>query len=216
MVYTRGMNKILDLARTHVRAVMRRIARGLNALSGGKLSPNAVTIVGLLAHLPIAYLIADGTYGWAAGLLVVFGLFDTLDGELARLQKKASNAGMVLDATTDRMKEVILYAGVAVALVDSLPASQLPLAAAVVVAACGGSLLVSYVKAKGETAVKDSQLTPNEINRLFQDGFLRFEVRMFVLVVGLLSGELLIAVSVIAALAWLTAFDRLIRITQKV
>lgn len=190
---------------------MRHIAKILNAVSGGKLSPNAVTLIGLAAHLPIAWLIAAGQFWWAAGLLLVFGLFDALDGELARLQKRASSAGMLLDATTDRMKETALYCGVAYALI----LSDKPVDAVWAVAACGASLCVSYVKAKGETAVSGGKLTPNEINRLFQDGLLRFEVRMSLLIIGLVTGWLAGVVIAIAVLSSFTAVDRLIRITQK-
>jgi CDP-diacylglycerol--glycerol-3-phosphate 3-phosphatidyltransferase len=201
----------LDICRTIVRGWMRHIARLLNRLTGGRLSPNTVTIIGLLAHLPIAWLIANGDFWWAAGLLVIFGLFDALDGELARLQQRASSAGMLLDATTDRMKETALYCGVAYALI----ASDRPVDAVWAVAACGASLCVSYVKAKGETAVSGGTLTPNEINRLFQDGLLRFEVRMTLLVIGLVTGWLAGVVIVIAVLSSFTAIDRLVRITQK-
>lgn len=190
---------------------MRHIAKILNTLSGGKLSPNAVTLIGLAAHLPIAWLIATGEFWWAAGLLLVFGLFDALDGELARLQKRASSAGMLLDATTDRMKETALYCGVAYALI----LSDKPVDAVWAVAACGASLCVSYVKAKGETAVSGGKLTPNEINRLFQDGLLRFEVRMSLLIIGLVTGWLAGVVITIAILSSFTAIDRLVRITQK-
>lgn len=205
------LTKFLDVCRAIVRGWMGHVARMLNTLSGGRLSPNTVTIVGLLAHLPIAILIANGEYWWAAGLLVVFGLFDTLDGELARLQKRASSAGMLLDATTDRMKETALYCGVAYALV----VSDQPEMAVWAVAACGASLCVSYVKAKGETAVSGNKFSPNEINRMFQDGLLRFEVRMALLVIGLLSGYLTEVVIIIAVLSTYTALDRLIRITSK-
>lgn len=202
---------LLDTARDGVRAGMRRIARGLNALSGGKVTPNTVTLFGFAMHIPIAYLIAVEQGYWAAGLLVVFGLFDALDGELARLQGKASSAGMVLDASTDRMKEVLLYTGAAYALVSS----SNPKHAVWAVAACGASLCVSYVKAKGETAVQDSKLTPNQINRLFADGLMRFEIRMLVLIIGLVANQLAVAIAVIAVSATLTAFSRLIRITRK-
>lgn len=190
---------------------MKHVARILNRLSGGRLSPNAVTLVGLAAHVPIAVLIATGEYWWAAGLLLIFGLFDALDGELARLQKRASSAGMLLDATTDRMKETALYCGVAYALI----VSDRPEMAVWAVAACGASLCVSYVKAKGETAVSGSKFTPNEINRLFQDGLLRFEVRMTLLIIGLVTGHLVAVVIIIALLSSYTAIDRLVRITTK-
>lgn len=206
------MNALLDNCRKLVRALMHRIARLLNSATGGRLTPNAVTLFGLFMHIPIALLIARGYFGYAAVLLVVFGLFDTLDGELARLQKRASAAGMLLDASTDRMKEVILYSGAAYALA-SMGYTH---AAAWAVGACGASLCVSYIKAKGETAVAGSGLSPNEVNRLFQDGLARFEVRMFLLVVGLLANRLLEVLIIITVLSAFTAFSRLIKISRKI
>lgn len=206
------MNSVLNAIRDWVKGFMRQLAQLLNALSGGKLTPNTVTLFGLAMHVPIAYLIATNSLALAAVLLVIFGLFDSLDGELARLQKRASSAGMLLDASTDRMKEVLLYSGVAYFFVEHTSHTGF---AAWAVAACGASLCVSYVKAKGETAVKDVKLTPNEINRLFGDGFARFEVRMFILVIGLLFAHLHTAVVIIAVLSGLTAFSRLINISKK-
>lgn len=201
----------MDQIRTEVRKVMQHVAVGVNHASGGRISPNAITLTALVMHLPIAYLIATQHYYWAAGLLVVFGLFDSLDGALARLQKKASPAGMLLDASTDRMKEVLLYCGAAYSMV----AVGRPGMTVWAVLACGASLCVSYVKAKGETAVAGGNLTPNEVNRLFQDGVGRFEVRMFVLIIGLLSGRVILAVIIIALLSTYTAFERLIKISRK-
>lgn len=202
---------LLDAIRDSVRVVMRQVAVLINRLSGGNLSPDTVTIVGLLAHIPIAYLIIQSHFYWAAGLLIIFGLFDTLDGELARLQKRASSGGMLLDASTDRFKEVILYSGIAYWLAGTAH----PRHAVWAVLACGASICVSYVKAKGETAVKNSKLTPNEINRLFQDGIIRFEVRMFLLVVGLLAHHLVWIVAIIAIVSSLTAIQRLVIIRGK-
>ncbi|MDZ7785913.1 MAG: CDP-alcohol phosphatidyltransferase family protein [Candidatus Saccharibacteria bacterium] len=210
------MSGALETVRNAVRNIVKQIAGVLHRLSGGSITPNMVTVTSLLAHVPIAYFIATGSYVLAAGLLVVFGLMDALDGELARLQKKASAGGMLLDASTDRMKEVILYIGAAYALINRPVGDYSPaLIAALVVAACGGSLLVSYVKAKGETAVKDGSLTANQVNRLFQNGLMRYEVRMFALVVGLLVNELALAVGLIAVTAWYTAFARLFAIYRK-
>jgi phosphatidylglycerophosphate synthase len=189
---------------------MRRVARGLNYVSGGRLHPNVVTFLSLLGHLPVAWFITEGKLELAALCLVGFGLLDALDGELARLQKRANPTGMLLDATTDRMKEVILYTGVAYA----ITAGERPVMAAWAVAACGGSLLVSYVKAKGETAVASSGLDHATINRLFQDGLARYEIRMFILLIGLLSDRIILAVIAIAILSWFTAFERLFKISR--
>jgi len=191
---------------------MRRIAYGLNILSRGRLSPNAVTVFGCAMHVPIALLIALGRYPiLTAMLLLVFGLFDTLDGELARLQKRASAQGMLLDAATDRFKELILYTGIAYA----LALGPHPAFAAFAAAACGASLSVSYIKAKGEAAVASAGNMPHALlNKLFKDGLLTFELRMFLLIVGLLAQQLAIITAVIAVLAGYTALQRLVRISK--
>lgn len=208
------MNTLIDLVTNAVRGFMFDLAKLLNKMSGGAITPNGITWFGFAMHIPIALFIGQDKHVLAAVLLVVFGLFDALDGAMAKVQKKAGNAGMLLDATTDRMKEVILYIGSAYYFLN---ANHRPLHnfAVWAVAACGASLCVSYVKAKGETAVKNVHLTPNEINRLFGDGFARFQVRMLILIIGLLSHRLEFAVVFIALLSTLTALSRLMSITRK-
>jgi archaetidylinositol phosphate synthase len=196
-----------------VRRLLHHVAAGLNSLTDGRLTPNAVTICGLLMHVPVAWLIATGQHdALAAVLLIIFGLFDVLDGELARVQGSASAAGMLLDASTDRMKETLLYMGAAYVFASG----HSPKTAVWAVAACGASLCVSYVKAKGEAAVaaNKDKIEHAALNRMFADGLLTFELRMVVLVLGLLSHQLLWAVSIIAVLATITALQRLIRITR--
>lgn len=80
------MKHIVDLVKKSIRDTMHGLAQLLNKLSGGKINPDWVTIFGFVMHVPIAVLIARGSFSWAAVLLLIFGLFDTLDGELARLQ----------------------------------------------------------------------------------------------------------------------------------
>lgn len=206
------MNAAIQAIKDAVRTGMRAIARWLNRVSGGHITPNAVTIFGFLMHVPIAVLIATSHPLRAAVLLVIFGLFDTLDGELARLQGTSSTQGMLLDASTDRMKEVLLYGGVAYVLASS----SHPLNAVWATVACGASLCVSYVKAKGEAAVASgTKKIPHDVlNRMFKDGVLTFEIRMVVLILGLITGYLVVAVAVIAVLAGFTAFQRLITISK--
>lgn len=206
------MNRLLDIVRDSVRKQIKEIAELLNKATDGRITPNMITITGLLAHFWIAYLITQEDFITSGILLIIFGLFDALDGQLARIQNKASNAGMVLDAVTDRIKEVILYTALAYYLVST---NQPDLAVWTVVA-CGASLLVSYIKAKGETALADSKLSANDKNRVFQDGIFRFEVRMFILVLGLLSGYIAESVMLIAVTSSLTAIQRLMVVMRKV
>lgn len=206
------MNRLLDAVRDSVRKQIKEIAEMLNKATDGKLTPNMITITGLLAHFWIAYLITQEDFITSGILLVIFGLFDALDGQLARIQNKSSNAGMVLDAVTDRIKEVTLYTALAYYLANT----NQPVLAVWAVVACGASLLVSYIKAKGETALTDSKLSANEKNRVFQDGIFRFEVRMFILVLGLLTGYVAESVMLIAVASSLTAAQRLMVVMRKV
>lgn len=205
------MERLLDSFRRPIRSGLQSIAVGLNRLSRGKISPDAVTLVGFAAHVPIAILIGSGHHVLAAVLLVFFGLFDGLDGALARLQKRASQRGMLLDASTDRMKEVLLYTGAAF----FLTGTGNPRLAVWAVAACGASLCVSYVKAKGEAAMASKNIPHDVMNRLFQDGLMRFEVRMAILALGLAFGFLDSALVFIAIMATYTALRRLIDISKK-
>lgn len=191
-----------------VRSGARTVAMAMDTLSGGRLTPNMITWFGLFMHMPIAYFVATGQWVVAGLLLLVFGLFDTLDGELARLQDRVSDKGGFFDASTDRVKEVLLYAAVAYAFVTS-GESAATVAAAVV--ACGMSICVSFIKAKGEAIVATKKHATDyaTLNRLFGGGFFPFEVRMAVLVAGLLSGLLAPAVVVIAFGATITVFQRL-------
>lgn len=205
---------VIELIRSWVRRYFRGIARFLHHASGGKVTPDSVTWTGLVAHIPISIMIALRVdYALAAVLLVVFGLLDVLDGELARLQSRASEHGMLLDATTDRFKEVLLYSGAAWALAHG----NQPGLAAWAVGAAGASICVSYVKAKGEMAMaaKQSGLTHGQLNQIFRkEGLLPFELRMAVLVVALLTNQLAIGLIVITVGSTFTALQRLTAISK--
>jgi phosphatidylglycerophosphate synthase len=162
------MQQLVNGIKRVIRGVMREVALLLNEITLGRVTPNSVTWFGLFMHLPIAFLIANGELVRAAILLLVFGLFDTLDGELARVQKRETNHGGFLDASTDRFKEVLLYTGVA----WLLARGDHPEYAAIAVAACGASICVSFVKAKGEAVVSslDRKIPYTELNRMFRWG----------------------------------------------
>ncbi len=215
--------KLLDVVRNGVRAFMRRVAKVLNKVSGGALTPNMVTVIGLLAHAPIAWLIATHHPIWAGGLLLIFGLFDTLDGELARLQGRTSHSGMFLDSVSDRIKEVLVYIGLIGAAASTTAtctgigqtcwysnATYMVL----LVVALGGSLLTSYINAWGEAVLRGSKVAKSQLNKTFRGGIASFEVRMFLLVIMLLFGWEAIIVPIIAILAWYTALGRMYRVIE--
>lgn len=201
----------MDSVRNMVRKVMRSIAKAINSMSGGRITPNMITVVGLFAHVGIAYLIAIQEYYWSAGLLVFFGLFDVLDGELARLQKNESRFGMFFDSLTDRIKEVLLYISAGYSLVAQGDVYW----AIWAISACGAALLVSYTNAWGEAVLAGVPKTSHTKNKTFRGGIMGFEVRMSVLVLGLLTGWLEFALVVITIGGLLTTLQRSINVKRK-
>lgn len=206
-----GSTTYIERVRTVAKSVMRTIARILNNLTGGRIKPNTVTTVGLLAHIPIAFLIGARSFVLATILLIIFGLFDSLDGELARLQHRESRFGMLLDSTTDRIKEILIYIGVAFAVV----ADGRPGWAVVAVAALGFSMLVSYINAWGEAVTSRSGRGSSRVNQTYRGGFMSFDVRMTVIVLALLLNKVEPALIIITILVWWTAMNRLVTIMNQ-
>jgi CDP-diacylglycerol--glycerol-3-phosphate 3-phosphatidyltransferase len=201
------MNPIAVI-RGYIRKGIEQLAVTLNTVTAGRLTPDMVTWTGFLAHFIIGYAIIVGNLGAAAVLLVIFGLFDTLDGSLARLQKVDSPRGMFLDAVTDRFKEVILYTTIAWYLLDKSEAGLV-----LAVLACGIALSISYVKAKGEAAIAATKGgTHQAINKMFHDGLAAFEIRITILIFGLLFAQLPLALGIIVLLGGLTLTQRFLHV----
>ncbi len=205
------MEKLLDRIRTVVRRKMTVLAKGLNKLTGGQLSPNSITLFGMLMHIPIALLIANQSYLWAGVLLLIFGLFDTLDGAMARVQGTATNLGMFLDSTTDRLKEVLVYIGITYAFVTT----NHPYAAVWAVAACGISLTVTYINAWGEVALAGHKSSDHQVNKSLRSGLMSYDLRIAALVVGLLVNQLIAAVIIVTVLSFITALQRINSVVKK-
>ena len=201
--------KLVDAVVAQVKKSMVLVARLLNAATNGYIRPVHITILSLVGHgLVIWALLADRPLK-AAVLIIVFGLMDSLDGAIARLQKRASLQGMFFDAVSDRVKEVMIYSGLAVFLVHQ----GRPELGWLAVAVAGSSLLVSYIKAKGEMAFAGSGLDPQKLNRLFSDGLARYEIRMFILIVGLVSSYSPVALVILLCLNGFTASVRFSKIS---
>ena len=110
------------------------------------LTPNIVTIIGLLIAGVAAYLIGVGLW-WAGGLVALFaGVFDMFDGALARATGRASDFGALLDSTIDRVSEAVVLLGVLAYYLTS----DNDWGAMLVYAALVGSIMVSYMRARSE------------------------------------------------------------------
>lgn len=121
------------------------------------LTPNAVTTIGLLLNVGVAGIFILGAeegnrgdlsyVGWAGALVLFAGLFDMLDGQVARLGKMSSKFGALYDSVLDRYSELIMFLGICYYLV----AHHYFLSSIFAFIALIGSMMVSYVRARAES-----------------------------------------------------------------
>lgn len=166
------------------------------------LSPNAVSLLGLVAYGISGLILASGHPVMAGWLLAVFGPLDAVDGLLAREQANESRFGAFLDSTVDRYAEFFLFLGLLVYLLRYTEAGLLE--AALVLAALAGSLLISYARARAEAlgfSCKVGLLT-------------RFE-RLVIFAVGLIFGWILPILGVLAVLTNVTALQRIYHVYRQ-
>jgi CDP-diacylglycerol--glycerol-3-phosphate 3-phosphatidyltransferase len=167
-----------------------------------RLTPNAISLVGLLGNLIAAALVTQELF-FLAGIAFILGsVMDTLDGRYSRMSGKGSLFGAFLDSTLDRIEEGIVLAAVA----GYFAAEGEDFAAAMCVVAVLFSLMVSYTRARAEALGVECKV-----------GLATRPVRVVILSVGLIFAkgagigdfELLApAVYVIAALTIFTTFQR--------
>ena len=127
------------------RAILAPIVRLAMALH---LTPNTITVIGLLITLGASVLVASGWLILGAAILTAGSLLDAVDGALARATGGGTAFGSFLDSTLDRAGESILYTGIGVWLLRTQPDPVLPMLALMV--ALAGSFLVSYTHARAQ------------------------------------------------------------------
>jgi len=94
--------------------VLRRLSKPLTAFSVKfGISPNLITFISLLVGFYAAYLFAQSQYLAGAIFFQLSLIIDCSDGEVARYTRKFSDFGRWFDASTDRVKEYLVYASLA-------------------------------------------------------------------------------------------------------
>ena len=168
-------------------------------------TPNALTWFGLLLSLGAAVLIAL-KQPFAAGFVVLFaGLFDMLDGALARFTDKITRFGAILDSTLDRLGEVAVLLGLLIFFVREFSTPGI----LVVGFTLPGALMVSYLRARAEAAGLTGEV-----------GFFTRAERVIILSLGLLlSGidyALIISLGIIAFFSYVTVIQRLLHVWHQI
>src|SRR6478609_2195638 len=120
------------------------------------LTPNIVTTIGFLLNVGVTVIFIVGAedgnrgdlsyVGWAGALILFAGLFDMLDGQVARLGKMGSSFGALLDSVLDRYSELFMFLGICYYLVSH----HYFISSLFAFIGLIGSMMVSYVRARAE------------------------------------------------------------------
>ncbi|MGH7759104.1 MAG: CDP-alcohol phosphatidyltransferase family protein [Candidatus Dormibacteria bacterium] len=185
------------LLQASVRRTAQRLATWLRL---SRLSPNAVTLTGLLLTVVAAVLVALDLLLPAGLVLLLAGSMDILDGAVARAGNRADRFGAFLDSTADRYGEGAIYFGLLYLFLVRLHDTPLVF---LVVASLLGSLLVSYVRARAQSLGFECE-----------GGWFARPERVVVTALGLVfapltMGVLTVALWILAVLTNFTAFQRI-------
>jgi phosphatidylglycerophosphate synthase len=162
----------------------------------GRVKPNTITMLGVIPAVGAGIAFGYGHIRIGGVLIGISGIFDLMDGLVARLGHQESRFGALLDSTVDRYCEIAMFIGLVAFFRDSVHLYG-------VILALAGSLMVSYVKARAEGLGSSCDV-----------GVLQRPERLLILMIGALLGPGLVrwAIWILAVMANFTAIERLLKV----
>lgn len=185
MTYTRAIGLSAD-------KVIRLIVRAL-ALS--KINPNVLTFLGLVINMVAAGFLAFGHFRTAGFVIIFAGLFDMVDGRVARETNRVTRFGAFFDSVLDRYSDLGLLVGLLVYYGTINRPSYVVLTSVVMTA----SVMISYARTRAENIIPTCKV-----------GFLERPERVVLLIIGALFDRMAPVLWVIAVLGNLTVIHRMI------
>ncbi|MDQ3178204.1 MAG: CDP-alcohol phosphatidyltransferase family protein [Actinomycetota bacterium] len=172
-----------------------------NRLKRTGLTPDHLTVVGIVVGVGAAVAIAFGQLLLGLALVILAALPDLLDGALAKASNAASQRGAFFDSTIDRLTDAVLLGGVAWYLASEQSSHMVMLPFAVMAV----SSIISYQRAKAESLGLDAK-----------GGLMERAERIVLLCIGLLYEPLLVPVLwVMLALSSITAVQRFVKVWRQ-
>jgi CDP-diacylglycerol--glycerol-3-phosphate 3-phosphatidyltransferase len=188
---------LTDFLRTRFKGVLEPIAGFFNRIG---LMPNMATLLGLFGTTIGAYFLATGQITVGGLILLVAAPFDAIDGTMARLRGESSNFGAFVDSVTDRYAELVIFGGLLIYYLQG----QDWLGAGLCYLAASGSMLVSYIRARGQSVGFETKI-----------GVLTRVERFLILIPCLIFNLPLVAVGAIAFFANVTALQRIFDVRRQ-
>jgi CDP-diacylglycerol--glycerol-3-phosphate 3-phosphatidyltransferase len=161
----------------------------------GVIKPNHLTMVGLLVTLVAAVFLTLGLWIAAGIAIIIAGLFDLLDGAVARSQGRVTAFGSFLDSVIDRYSDFILFIGLFYYYATNGHSSLLLLACL----AAMGSFLVPFTRARAETVIPSCKV-----------GIMERPERIILLACGALFNWMIYVLWILTILTHITVIQRIL------
>jgi CDP-diacylglycerol--glycerol-3-phosphate 3-phosphatidyltransferase len=190
MTYTRAIG-------VGCNSVIRLIVRAL-ALS--RIHPNVLTFLGLVINGVGALLLAQGRFLPAGLVIIGAGLFDMVDGRVARETKQVTAFGAFFDSVIDRYSDLVLLMGLLIYYASINRFFYIILTAVVML----GSVMVSYTRARAECLIPKCKV-----------GFMERPERAVLLILGALFGRMAPVLWVLAIMTNITVAHRILYTWQE-
>ena len=172
----------------------------VGALALSRVHPNVLTFIGLLINIWAAFLFAAGKSRWAGVVLIGAGLFDMVDGRVARETNRVTRFGGFFDSVLDRYSDLAVLVGLLVYYASINRFFYVVLTAIVMT----GTVLVSYTRARAENTIRKCKI-----------GFLERPERIVLIILGALFNRMAQVLWVTAVLSNITVIQRIVYTWQE-
>ena len=169
-----------------------------------KLTPDMMTFTGIILNLVAAVVIGFGCLLAGGIIFLLAGLFDLLDGALARYMEKTTRFGALLDSTADRITEGAIFLSLIFVTGVSVWPFNVTWELVLIFLALIGSYLTSCIRARAEGLNIDCTVGL----------FTRVE-RVIILALGLLLSQVFIALAIVVVLSFVTVGQRLVHVWRQ-
>lgn len=163
-------------------------------LSAFRINPNVITFLGFLISCGVATAFAFGAFRTAGVVLICAGLFDILDGAVARSSRTESGFGAFFDSVLDRYSDIAMFLGLIVYYIRLDDSFYVVLTCIVLM----GSVMISYARARAESLIRQCRV-----------GFLERPERLVLLIIGALAHRIEAVLWVMAVLSHWTVIGRI-------
>ena len=170
------------------------------ALALSRIHPNVLTFIGLLINMVAATMFAAGNFFWGGIVVLGAGLFDMVDGRVARETNRVTRFGGFFDSVLDRYSDLGLLVGLLVYYASINRYFYVVLTAVVMT----GTVMVSYTRARAENMIPKCKV-----------GFLERPERVVLIIVGALFNRMAPTLWVLAVLSNVTVLSRMILTWQE-